>query len=653
MAPKYTQSSRPLRITSPLGADVLIPVALTGTEALSRPFLFTVDFVSETASIDAVKILGQAVTLHLERTDKAGQVRDIHGIVRRFTALGNDQYLFRYRAEIVPTLWFLTLSSDNRTFEKQSPLDVAELVCKAAGLSDYKVRVTGKPEKLPYIVQYQESNFDFLSRLLERSGLYYTFEHAAGRHTLVFSDSHAGSIPQNTFARIEIDDRMAGGLPKHDTVFRCSREYAVHTQSVAVADHHFLRPDDTTSARSSSPGARGERFDFLGIAGPQVVTPESKLQIEGAEGERDIVSGSSSCVLLQAGTRISLHGGIVGSSNLDVHLLEVTHRMECGDVHAGGELEWKYENDFRAVPAATHFRPRRATPRPTVFGTHTAVVTGSGGGGAIDVDEHGRVLLVFPWDRGSSSTEHRVHVASVWGGAGWGFVQHPRIGQEVLVEYLGGDIERPVVTGRVFNRENSAPYALPGKKTQSGWKSRTLKGGADNFNEIRFDDEKGSEHVSVQAEKDLMTLVKNDETREVEHDRTTTIKNHDKRTVEDGDDEHTVAKGKQTNTIKGNQATTINDGNRTVTIEKGNDTLAVKMGNLGIKADMGKITIEAMQKIELKVGGNTITMDMSGITMKGIQVKIEGQAMTEVKAPMTQVKGDGILILKGGLTMIN
>ena len=304
-------------------------------------------------------------------------------------------------------------------------------------------------------------------------------------------------------------------------------------------------------------------------------------------------------------------------------------------------------------------------------GTQTAKVVGSGGAGNIDVDDKGRVLLEFPWDRGvglGGKSKHRVYVASIWAGEAWGFVQLPRVGQEVLVEYLEGDVNRPMITGRVYNSTHAVPYALPANKTQSGWKSRTLEGGSDNFNELRFDDKKGSEHIFMQAEKDLKILVKNDETREVQHDRTTTVKNHDKRTVTDGDDTHTVSKGKQTNTIKGNQATTINDGNRTVTIEKGNDTLAVKMGNVSIKADAGSISIEAMQKIELKVGSNTIVIDMMGITMKGMNVKseakiaaemkglmtkVEGSVMCDVKAPMTNVKGDAMLMLKGGITMIN
>jgi len=333
-----------------------------------------------------------------------------------------------------------------------------------------------------------------------------------------------------------------------------------------------------------------------------------------------------------------------------------------------------------------------------VRGTQTAKIVGSGGTGEIDVDADGRVLLQFPWDRGDGKdgkSKHRVHVASLWSGTGWGFVQIPRVGQEVLVEFLEGDPNRPIVTGRVYNSAHKFPYELPGNKTQTGWKSRTLGGGSDNFNELRFEDKKGEEHVYAQAEKDLKVLVKNDETRDVQHDRTTTVKNNDTRTVTEGDDEHTIKKGKQTVTVsegdqtievsKGKQTVkvmddqtiTVDQGNRTVTLNQGNDELKVQMGNLTtkvsmgnitIKADLGKIAIEAMQEISLKVGASSVVISQTGVEIKGMMVKaeataqaevkgimtkIQGTAMTQVQGAMTQVNGDAMVMVKGGITMIN
>ncbi|MEO7964242.1 MAG: type VI secretion system tip protein TssI/VgrG, partial [Gemmatimonadaceae bacterium] len=316
-----------------------------------------------------------------------------------------------------------------------------------------------------------------------------------------------------------------------------------------------------------------------------------------------------------------------------------------------------------AIPKATRFRPARVTPRPTMQGTQTALVVGVDADGDIDVDKEGAILLEFPWDQGAGmdkKSKHRVHVASAWAGKNWGFIQTPRVGQEVLVEYIEGDLERPVVTGSVYNSKHPHPFPLPGDSTKSGWRSQTLKGEGENHNEIHFEDKKGSEQLFVQAEKDMVVNIK--------HDRTTKIKNDDTRTLEEGNDTHTVTKGKQTITIKQDHALTVQDGNHAVKVEKGNMSTKVSLGNITVDADAGSITIKAAQKIELKVGGNSIVIDMTGVTIKGTMVKseaqaisetkgamvkIEGSGMTQIKAPMTQVNGDGMLMLKGGVTMIN
>jgi len=676
--PNLTQVGRNVRITTPLGPDALIPISFTGHESLSQPYLFTVELASENAAIASSSLLGKSVTLHVDLPD--GGVRHINGLVRRFTSLGATGYVFRYRAELVPALWFLSLSSDCRTFEQKTPIEVINAVFSDAGVPGPQVRLTTTPDVREYVVQYRETNLAFVSRLLEEVGIYYTFEHSDGQHKLVLTDAKAGSIAAGQVSRLRVDGTRVGDRPRDDTVFEYRREYAVHTGKILTADHDLLRVDSTGTLASGGPHARGERFEFLGDLGLDRSPLEAKIRIEIEERDQSLLQGKSSCMALASGTRVTLIEAPADVADQEFHVIEVTHRLEGGDLYAAGGQSLSYENSFVAIPHAKPYRPAQRTPRPSVRGTQLAKVVGTGGDGKIDVDADGRILLEFPWDRGmgkDGGSNHRVHVASVWGGTKWGFVQIPRVGQEVLVEYLEGDIDRPLVTGRVYNSQHQHPYPLPANRTQSGWKSQTVDGGSENFNEIRFEDLKDSEHVYVQAEKDLEVHVKNDETRDVLHDRTTTIKNHDTRTVSEGNDSHTVSKGdqtvkvdtgKQTITVKADQATTITSGNRTVTVEQGNDTLAVKMGNISIKADMGSISVEAKQKIELKVGSNSITIDMSGVTikgmnvkaeakmaaeMKGLMTKLEGSAMMQVKAPMTQVNGDGMLTLKGGITMIN
>jgi type VI secretion system secreted protein VgrG len=303
------------------------------------------------------------------------------------------------------------------------------------------------------------------------------------------------------------------------------------------------------------------------------------------------------------------------------------------------------------------------------------VVVGKAGE-EIWTDKHGRVKVQFHWDREGKKDENSscwVRVSSSWAGKNWGAVHIPRIGQEVVVEFLEGDPDRPLIIGRVYNADHVPPYPLPAEGTRSGVKSRSSKGGgADNFNEIRFEDKKGSEELFVQAEKDLAVHVKNDEKRTVLHDRTTEITNHDTRTVKEGDDTTTVEKGKQTVTVKqgdqvtsvdqgdqsvtiktGKQVVTLSQGDQQITLKMGNQTTKADMGNVTIKAALGKVTIEAMQAIELKVGQSSVKVDQQGVTIGGMMVKLDGQIQTEVKGVMTTVKGDAMLTVKGGIAMIN
>jgi type VI secretion system secreted protein VgrG len=700
--PNFSQTNRPLRATTPLGGSVLVPVSYIGEEEVSKPFLYTADFVSTNASIAASAMLGKPVTLHV--TLGNGKVRDINGLVRRFSNLGGRGLLTLYRAEIVPALWFLTLSSDCRTFEDKSLLDIVEKVCKDAGVTDIKQRVQSPPSPIPYVVQYRETDFAFVSRLLEEAGFYYTFEHTASAHTLVFSDSFGGSIPAGALPSLKISSNVSGGQFEVDSVRVTSRDFAVHSATSSVMDHDLLRAANIGSSDSVSAGARGVAFDFLGDIPPRESAIESVRRIEILESAFDQLHGESNSASLQAGTRVRFTGAPFGAGGAEFHVLQVKHKAEGGDVVAGSSQAFNVTNTFTAVPVATFLRMPRSTPLPSVRGTHTAKIVGAGGDAQIDVDADGRVLLEFPWDRGDGAqgkSKHRVHVASVWAGAAWGFVQLPRVGQEVLVEYLEGDPARPIVTGRVYNSTHKPPYTLPANKTQSGWKSRTLGGTAENFNELRFEDKKGEEQVFLQAEKNLQVKVKVDETWTTGNDRTETIQRHHKQTLTEGDQTVLVTKGKQHILVKEgeqmlavaegpqvlwaqngkqtfrvdkeDQEIIVTDGDRTAVIKAGSDSLevsqghletVVKTGNIKMTASLGTITLEAMNKITLKVGSNSIEISTTGITIKGMQVSVDAQTqaevkgvkvsgMVQVKAPMTQVSGDATLILKGGVTMIN
>ncbi len=683
------QAGRPLTASTPLGKDVLVPDQLVGFEELSHPYVFTVEFSSAEPAISPAELLGKPIGLEVQRLE--GGTRHFHGLVRRFTNSGVIAATgrTRYSAELVPWLWMLSLSNDARTFEKKTALEIVNAVFAGAGYSDHKSRVTAAPPELAYVVQYGETNLAFVSRLLEAAGLYYTFEFTEDKHTLVISDAKGSAVPAGARATVPMAATLRAGraAAQPEAVMRAAREYAVHAQSVALADFHLLRAADTGSTPSKAPGAHGERYAFLGaLSGTPtagITAAEATRQMEAEEAGGDVVHGASTCATFAAGTRVTITGGPFGSGGAELHIVRVEHVVSIGDYVAGGNNTFTLENTFAAIPAATPFRPPRETPRPSVQGNQTALVVGTGGAAQIDVDKDGCVLLEFPWDRGAGKggkSQHRVHVASLWSGAGWGAVQLPRIGQQVLVEFLEGDPGRPIVTGRVYSNNHAHPYALPDNKTQSGLKSRSVGGGADNFNELRFEDKQGSEHVYLQAEKDMQVHVKHDETRDVLHDRTTTIKNNDVRTVSEGNDTHTVSKGKQTIevsegdqevTVKtGKQTITVNDdqtltvktGNRSTIVDTGNDELTVKTGHVTIKATAGAITIQASagaitieapaQGITLKSGPSSIEVKPAGITVKAVQVAIEGQAQASLKGAMVSVEGQAQAALKGALVSV-
>jgi type VI secretion system secreted protein VgrG len=489
--------------------------------------------------------------------------------------------------------------------------------------------------------------------------------------------------------------------------------------------------DESPSTGKFSPPADMMRYEFdqqaaahrSGIAhsGGDTASDGSKLlgdvktyaRLRQEQNETNAITfvGRSRAPGLEAGAKVTVNHP--ASMDGPLFVTSVRHNGANGSYVGGDDVGSFYENAFTAIPLNTPFRPVRRTPWPRVHGSHVGTVVGPQGE-EIYTDKHGRVQVVFKWDLEDSKKLERscwIRVAQPFAGQNFGAVFLPRIGHEVIVDFLDGNPDNPVIVGSLYNSANLPPWKLPDNKTQSGIRTKsTLKGGADDFNELRFEDKKESELIYVQAQKDLDTLVKNDETRTVKHDRTTTITNNEEKTVEEGYDKTTVSKGeqiitvsdnnrtlhvekdhtvtvngeekitvtkdrtvtvkakqtheitsdntltvkgKQTRTITGNDATKVEQGNATREVSMGNVTEQAKLGNITVKADLGAITLQAMQKIELKVGGSSIVIDMSGVTIKGPIIKIEGQGMAQIKAPITQVNGDAMVMIKGGITMIN
>ncbi|HEX6534362.1 MAG TPA: type VI secretion system tip protein TssI/VgrG [Gemmatimonadaceae bacterium] len=651
-----TQDNRPIAVSTTAGKDVLLLEGFSGAEGVSTPFSFRLRMVSENASLSADALLHTPAAVTVRRAD--GTHRIIHGIISRFVQLGRDQALTRYEAELVPTLWFLSLTRKLRIFQNKTVPQIVEQVFADAGLTDYQMKCVGSFPTREYCVQYRETDLAFVSRLLEEEGIFYFFEHGESAHNLVLANSvsSVAACPGSSTLRMNPDARST--TEEDDVVVELVSERAVGTGKVALQDYNFETPNVSLAATETGDGKIGELYDYPGGYGKKADGERyARLRMEMLEAPRQEVRGRSNCPMLTPGYKFTLAEHYRRDLNTEYQLLSVEHEAEAGSFVAREERPFTYECRFRGIPAAVVYRPPLATPRPRVYGTQTALVVGKAGE-EIWVDKYGRVKVQFYWDRDGKKDEKSscwVRVASTWAGKNWGFIQIPRIGQEVIVDFLEGNPDYPIITGSVYNADQMPPYALPANQTQSGLKTRSSKqGSASNCNELRFEDKKGSEEVFLHAEKDLKTEVENDETRDVMHDRTTTIKNNETLTVTDGNEAITVQKGNQTVEISmGNQTITLGQGNQTIEIKMGNQSTTVKMGNITTKASLGSISSEAMQNIELKVGANSIKIDQSGITLKGLMVKIQGDVQAKMDSPMTQVTASGILQLKGSLTTIN
>ena len=375
----------------------------------------------------------------------------------------------------------------------------------------------------------------------------------------------------------------------------------------------------------------------------------ARVRLEERESHQLVLEGVSRCRGFEPGYFFELKEHFRKETNGKWFLVSVDHQVTDTTYRGGADTPHDYKNVFRVIPKTTPFRPAQRAMKPVVKGPQTALVVGKTGE-EIWVDKYGRVKVQFFWDRKGKKNELSscwVRVSQAWAGKNWGWVTLPRMGQEVIVDFLEGDPDRPIITGRVYNSDQMPPYTLNTNQTQSGIKSRSSKaGGTEDFNEIRFEDKKGSEMFTMHAQKDMETTVENDDTQTIQRNRIIKVDGTHTETIK-GNTTVTISEGNHVRNVdKGNKTTTIKMGNETTTLNMGNQTHQLKMGNHSLKMDLGKSTTEAMQSIELKVGASSIKVDQTGVTIKGMMIKIEGTIMV-------QMKGSAMVQIQGGITLIN
>jgi type VI secretion system secreted protein VgrG len=617
-------------------------------EAMSRPFELRVQLISNKSTLDTGKMIGAALAIKL--TLPGGTVRHLNGRIASAGLVGSHRtHGFRYNALVRPALWFLTHTRRSRVFENLDAVAIVKDVLKAGEPLGLSLDVHAKTcATRPYCVQYQESDFDFVSRLLEEEGIYYFFRHTSNAHPMVLADGPGGHHePLLTSAKMKYVPGASQGAIDEDNVLSWQCRDEVGPAKFALRDFDFERSTTKLDAGAQAKTAHGpsslevevfpEGYLFDGgkkDADKAKATEQGKRFADVMAEQRDAsarnVEGETDAPAMACGHTFEVDGLTVKQQ--DGKYLVVRTEIEFRQGLGGRDEEGDnfYGCRFSALRSEVPFRPAARTSRPRMYGPQTAIVVGSG---EIDPDPYGRVRVRFHWGPSAKQTSCWVRVSHPWAGKGFGVVALPRVGEEVVVDFLDGDPDRPLITGRVYNAQTMPPYELPAQKTVSGIRTHSTEGGgASNFNELRFDDKKGSEYVWLQAEKIFHRLVKNDAFDVV------------------GQDEHVkIARDR------------IEDIGRDWQVKVGQHLLQQVVGDAQV--DIGKDTIASIgtnlganvgQKLDVKAGQSIVAEAGTTIDLKaGMKIVGEGGMMISLKAGvMVVIDGGTQITLKAGPSTI-
>jgi type VI secretion system secreted protein VgrG len=643
------QENRSLAIATSLGPNELALASASMHEELSRVFRIEVDLRSENSNVDFNKIVGQNATIQLALNH--GKQRYFNGFVSRFVQSANVGGLARYRATLVPWLWFLTRTADCRIFQEKSVPEIVEEVFQHHKFSDYRLSLSGSYQKREYCVQYRETDFNFVGRLLEQEGIYYFFEHGNGTHTLVLADSIEAHKSFPGYEEVAFREVEMGPAAEREVINDWLMTQEVQPGVYALSDFDFKKPRTSlrTSANLSRPqgGSDYEVYDYPGEYSDYSEGERlTQVRLDEFQVQHEILRGQALSRGLAAGYTFTLKDHPRRDQNREYLITNVAMEVDAGEFASNGNGHGGvpfFSCGLTAIDVKQTFRPARQTPKPIVQGPQTAMVTGPKGE-EIHVDKYGRVKVQFHWDRHGQADENSscwIRVAEHWAGKKWGAVFTPRIGQEVIVEFLEGDPDRPLITGRVYNDTAMPPYELPAFKTISTLKSNSSPGGA-GFNEIRLEDKKGEEQVFIHGERNMDVRVKHDAFETIENDRHLIVKNDRLEHVEnnrddivDGDHKEKISKDRHLN-VAGKEAKQVG---KSLSLTVSGDVIEVFKANhseqtsqnLYLKAS--GVVIEAASGLTLKCGASSLVLDASGVTVKGALVVLDGAMVNIASGP--------------------
>lgn len=617
-----TQENRPVRVYSALPDNALIFGSMNGRERLSAPFEYELMLFSEDADLDLAGLVGTDLTVELDLPD--GSFRHFHGYVAGCAHAPGEGTLAGYEVSLRPWLWFLTRTADCRIFQEVPVPEIVREIFAEAGFTDIDDELTESYRVWEFCVQYRETDFNFVSRLMEQEGIHYYFRHDRGLHRLVLADADSAHRTQPSYEEVPLIAPGNEQRRSRDHLSDWLTRRRLRPGRFAVRDFNFETPRDDLGLASPSAidGASGdlEIYDYPGEYAKRAAGEVRARQLrEESDAQHEIAQGSGNAHGLLVGNVFTLVDAERQRDNREYLLIAAEFSFAYTRYRSGDEDDLGFHTRIEAIASNVPYRAPRRTPKPLVQGPQTAMVVGPAGE-EIWTDRFGRVKLQFHWDRYGQSDENSscwVRVSQTWAGAGWGAMHVPRIGQEVIVEFLEGDPDRPIVTGRVYNGDNGVPYPLPASATQSGIKSRSSPGGGGaNFNEIRMEDKTGSEELYIHAEKDQNNVVENDETTSVGHDRGETVGNDE--TVSVGNDQ-TISIGKNRGETVGANETVKIGGNRSVTIgmNKSETVTVNKTESIGIAKQLtigGTYTVTVGQAVAENFGASQSTTIVSSHT---------------------------------------
>jgi type VI secretion system secreted protein VgrG len=589
-----------------LGKDKFTFQSVEGKEFVSKPFEFRVRMATADGAIDDEDLLRKPIRLTIRRA--GGFERQIHALIQSSRLVGKSKetaMVYYWEVTMSPWLWFLNLEVDCRHFINMDAKEIITKVFTDHGYPDFSFKTQATFPKREFTVQYRESSFNFVSRLMEEEGIFYWFEHTEAKHQLILADANSVTQPCPHYDTLPYGQGMSSNHPG-GMLEGLEQKVGVHTGKYTLQDFEFSK--SSVSLLSSTAGRqRSEIYDYPGkFMTKDQGTRYAKLRLEEQEARLRTIHGNTSAVTLVPGYRMTVEKHFDADVNTSYIVLSSTlaFRQNSQDSDIVGETS-SADCDFSAIPFRVPYRPPKRHEKPLIHGVQTAIVCGPAGS-EIHCDNFGRVKVQFHWDRigtKKDNSSHWIRITNSWAGGNWGQISIPRVGQEVIVSFLEGDPDRPIITGCVYNDQQMPPYSLPDNKTQSGIKSRSSPGGgASDFNEFRFEDKKGSEQVYLHAQKDFDELIENK--------HTTTVQ-------------------------KSDQIITLDQGNQKTKVSQGNRDITVSLGNNKLECPAGKISESAAQEIKMECTPSKITMTPTSIKIEIGASSIElTPANITMKSPM-------------------